>query len=275
MNKIAVLGPRGRLGSALVQMGAAPIETDLFDTEGLRELNRYPVVVNCAAVTDVDGCQNREANVQTPTYQKAVAVNCRALEGLRRVYRHRLIHISSDYVFKGDHGPYAEDAKRNPVNDYGYTKLGGEVVLETHPDMGETAVVRTTGLFGNGKDFASYAQTCWKRNEEIIASDDLRGNQTYIPHLARALMQLAQMTWPEDFFYLHIASSDICSRYEFAVMLAEQMGYPTEMAQAVKSKQIANWIAPRPTYGGLKVAKARHLGLPLYSIMQGIQEYCA
>jgi dTDP-4-dehydrorhamnose reductase len=274
MDKIGVLGSRGRLGVALLQDSrCVPIDVDITDEYVVKasHLDLYPVVINCAAITDVDGCQGD--GVTTPTYKKAVQVNCRALETVRKNFGGLLIHISSDYVFRGDAGPYTEFAKRDPINDYGFTKFGGEIVLETSPWPGNTVIVRTTGLYGTGLSFADYVIDCLSRGEKVLSSNTLFGNQTYVPHLARGLLHLAQMEFSDKINYLHLASIDIESRYMFAVRLARAFGLPIEKVCAVKSTEIANWVAPRPTLGGLDVSLAQHAGIPVYTIQEGVEQY--
>lgn len=276
MTKIAVLGPRGRLGSFLAANGAVPVEVDITCPPLLKEarLDDYDVVINCAGKTNVDDCQQREGQ-DNPTYLRALQVNSHALEYVRRAFSGRLIHISTDYVFKCDRGPYIENDKRNPVNDYGFTKLGGEVILETYPFDFETVIVRTTGLYGSERDFASFVKGKLHRAESFVAASNLQGNQTYIPHLAEALFAIAQMKYmPDVITHVHVASRNLTTRYGFACLLAERFGYPSgEYVQACRSADIPAWVAPRPTRGGLLLHRAEGMGLPLYTIEEGIDAY--
>lgn len=274
MRKIGITGQNGRVGSELVRRGCVPLNVDITDIPDLKsaKLDDCDVIINCAAVTRVDACQH-PPHIQSETYKRAVEVNTRGVEYLRKAFSGRLIHISTDYVFKCDKGPYKEDDKRDPVNDYGYTKFGGEIVLETFPWEVETVVVRTTGLFGSGSDFASYVIQSLQSGEIVIASKQLRGNHTYIPHLCDALLDLANRPYIEEFSYLHVASSDVMSRYDFAVMLANAFGLPVDNVKPCLNKEIAGWVAPRPTKGGLKVDKAKKMGSPLRSTLDGILAY--
>jgi dTDP-4-dehydrorhamnose reductase len=72
--------------------------------------------------------------------------------------------------------------------------------------------------------------------------------------------------------YLHIASKDIVTRYEFALMLASVFGFDKKRLVPVKASEL-NWLAERPKNGGLKVDLAKKYGLHLYSILDGLQEY--
>lgn len=275
--KIGVTGPKGRVGSQLVKMGCEPIDVSVTSELALKEANldQYDVIINCAAKTGVDACEKVTPN--SKYFMSAMQVNMWGVEYLRRNFNNRLIHISTDYVFDGKSGPYKETDTRNPVNDYGFTKFGGEVVLETQEQrekqpIKETIIVRTTGLYGSGNDFASHILECLKTNQQISISEELRGNHTYIPHLCEELLQLADLSLPHPISVIHLASVDVMTRYEFANQLAKAFGLPRELIIPVKNNQIEKWVAPRPTKGGLLTAKA-FLLVVVYDTDHGIKAY--
>lgn len=276
--KIGVTGPKGRVGSQLVKMGCEPIDVSITSEVALKEANldQYDVIINCAAKTNVDACEKVTPN--SKYFMSAMQVNMWGVEYLRRNFKNRLIHISTDYVFDGKSGPYKETHKRNPVNDYGFTKFGGEVVLETQEQwekqpIKETIIARTTGLYGSGNDFASHILECLKANQQIQMSDELRGNHTYIPHLCEVLLQLSDFGLPQPIFTIHVASLDLMTKYEFANKLAKEFGLPRELILPVKNDQIEKWVAPRPTKGGLQMTKALQYALYIYDIDHGIKAY--
>lgn len=276
--RVGVTGPKGRVGSQLVKMGCEPIDVSIDSESALKEANldQYDVIINCAAKTNVDACEKVTPN--SKYFMSAMQTNMWGVEYLRRNFKNRLIHISTDYVFKGDKGPYGERSQRNPVNDYGFTKLGGETVLETQEQrekqpVKETIIVRTTGLYGSGNDFASYILECLKTNQQISISEELRGNHTYIPHLCEGLLALADLHLPQSIFTIHVASINLMSKYTFANLLAKAFDLPRELIIPVKNKQIEKWVAPRPTRGGLLTARAFQFVLPVYDIAHGIQAY--
>ena len=105
------------------------------------------VVINCAAYTDVDGC---ETNVDT-----AMQVNGEGVAFLAMVSREigaKLVQVSTDYVFDGSKGsPYVEDDLPRPLSVYGESKLAGELNAAFNPDH---LIVRTQWLYGlHGKNF--------------------------------------------------------------------------------------------------------------------------
>lgn len=268
---IGVLGATGRLGSQLVSMGATPIKADVLNKE-LRLPKELDVVINCAAYTHVDDAESDEG------YKRAVAVNYRAVQTIYDACQHidaHLIHISTDYVFGGNYGPYSEDTripKENdqPINAYGLTKLAGEAVLL---DSYGATIVRTTGLYGgvSGKhDFLKHVVTVLQAGIQFSVTDTLIGNQTYIPHLAEAVLRLCGR--PSKPNLIHIASSNVMSRYEFAHLIASIFDLDDRLIRSTSSAMVPGWVAKRPERAGLATDYARSLGLPIYSVIKGVIE---
>jgi dTDP-4-dehydrorhamnose reductase len=274
--KIYVTGHRGRLGSELVRAGCAPLtwdhrEVDITDLDLLRAVvgdTQPDVIINCAAYTAVDVCERGEG------FEKALKVNSRGVANLLEAFTGRLIHISTDYVFSGTNGPYSEKQKYGDgaVNGYGFTKLGGEAVFLSERRPGDI-MIRTTGLYGNTHhDFVKLVRTTLGAGEPLYVTRSLHGNQTYIPHLAEALIHIAHR--PDEFrniTVLHVASAEVVSRYEFALKIAEVFGLDKRLLNPVSSKIIPGWIADRPMKGGLRIQKAKKLGVPIYTIRQGLE----
>lgn len=280
MRRIAITGHLGRLGSELVaHWGCVPlslnanVECDICEPDeilNLVDVIRPDVIINCAAITQVDACEDDE------TLDKAVKTNFWGVEYLAATFPKRIIHISTDYVFDGKNGPYSEKAEYDsPVNSYGWTKWLGEVAI-TNPHINGNVVVRTTGLYGRSTDHDDFVKGVWNalsNDREFLAAKDLRGNQTYIPHFAEALIYVANN--PDKFKgipILHVASDEIITRYEFALMVATVFGLDKSLVMPCSSKDILGWIAKRPIYGGLKVGLAKKLGVPIYKILDGLKE---
>jgi len=275
--KIVVTGHKGRLGSELIKAGCTPFGADITKRESIETaLNKTQpdVIINCAAFTDVDACE------EDAYYKQAFAVNTFGVNKLRDEFDGLLIHMSTDYVFNGKRGPYSEGYRKyDPVNDYGLTKIAGEAVLQTHWKK-NTVIVRTTGLYGgsSGKqDFfqllKSYLSDAPPDAVKIEITKKLKGNQTYVPHLVEALMVMADHYnrryaghYPK---IVNIASEDVISRYEFALKMAFVFDWDVNLIKPVNN--IPNWDAKRPTKGGLKTELAVKLGLPIYTISEGLE----
>ena len=151
MKKISVLGHEGKLGSELVRLGCVPLCADITEPTDLREaiaVVNPDVIINCAAVTDVDACEE----VLQPM---ANLVNSLGVANLRDAFHGRIIQISTDFVFNGRNGPYKENDIPFPISHYGSTKLDGEKYILNSFWPG--TIIRTTILYGKHgkKDFVS------------------------------------------------------------------------------------------------------------------------
>ena len=269
--RIGITGPNGRLGSQFVLMGGIPMSCDLRDEDDVAmtiAMIKPDVIINCAAFTDVDVCETEEG------WKKAVAVNMRGVDRLRRLFSGKLIHISTDYVYDGKRGPYSEkQSEYNPVNRYGSSKLGGDLALLNPEDTTkETHIVRTTGLYGatmSRDDFANLVITTLSGGQFLQVTKELMGNQTYIPHLAEAILKLAGMECSQKI--INIGSKEVMSRYDFALTIASIFALNKELLIPCKNQDIASWKAERPSKGGLKTTLATNLRLPIYTILDGLK----
>lgn len=282
---IAVTGHKGRLGSWLVQeCGCTYLSCDVTKPDEIAreiEIVSPDVVINCAAWTEVD-----EAELPG-VYDEVMAVNMRGPANVRRAMKQDslLVQMSTGFVFDGEDGPYDEEALPGPVNMYGWSKFGGEsAALIRQP----TIVVRVLDLFGpslNGKsDFVRQIRDALELGVEKELPDRLFGTPTYVPHLAEALMQIANK-WSgsgpgiyveaDDGLHIpsakpdviHIAGSLTMSRADWGKMIAESFGY--DPALIIPTSEI-KCLAPRPLRGGLNVAKAKAMGIPIYSPADGL-----
>lgn len=258
MTRIAVTGPRGRLGSELVRRGCMPITANITDYSSLRNEIEYlnpDVVINCASYTDVDGCENAP--------RKAAEVNTYGVYILCQAFSGKLIHISTDYIFDGQSGPYKEEATPNPISIYGWSKLGGELVLRDRPD---TLIVRTTVLFDQfSYNFVTSVLRRLASGEPQPAPDSLYGSPTYVPHLAESILSAIDMDLSG---IINIVGNRVMSRYRFALMISEIYGQGwTSMYPGPVTGH-----APRPLNAGLDAGKAQLLGVPIYDPLDGVRE---
>lgn len=267
---VGITGYKGRLGAQLgMYDNCVPLVLDITDKDSVvREINRIKpdVIINCASSTNVDLAETQ--------FEKSMLVNSRGVAHLRFAFSGRIIHISTDYVFDGKKGPYGTKRVANPLNAYGYTKYGGEIICKHYMPERETIIVRTTGLYGgiSGRhDYARLVLEALGANEQLYASNELCGNQTYVPHLAEALYKMVDM--PKLPSVVHVASIDIVSRYQFALMIAKEFGLDPLHIVPVSNKDIVGWVATRPSHAGLLVELAISLGLPVYHIQDGIKAY--
>ncbi|MEU2611323.1 dTDP-4-dehydrorhamnose reductase [Micromonospora sp. NPDC007271] len=198
MTRLLITGAGGMLGRDLVAVlrargdrsvtATTRDDLDITDPAAVRAaVAGHDVVINTAAWTDVDGAEAQE--------KAATAVNGEAvahLAGACAVTGARMIHVSTDYVFRGDATePYPEDAPTSPVNAYGRSKLAGELaVTELLPDAGY--IVRTAWLYGeHGPNFVATMLRLAEERERLDVVDDQRGQPTWSYRLAEQLVALA------------------------------------------------------------------------------------
>lgn len=267
--KIAVTGYKGRLGGDLVRAGCTPLDCDITKPKSIQYALRKvkpDIVINCAAFTDVDACEDIK------TYnEKALSINYFGPNTLRDEFDGWLIHISTDFIFNS-RGKHREDSvKFNPVNNYGLSKGGAEFALNSHPKK-NTTIVRTTGLYGSETrpiDFVGYILGALENNDEVRVARDFVGNNTYVPHLVGALSWLCNQE-EAKWRIIHLASKDILSKYDFAIKIANVFGYDPKQIVPVKQWEIEKFVAARPKKGGLDVRLAERNGAPIFTTLEGL-----
>lgn len=237
--KIAVTGPDGQLGSELVKQGAIPLRGRLMSEEMTANIEaiKPDTIINCAAMTDVDGCEKEPL--------MAAATNAAGVEYLSRVFSGYLIQISTDYVFDGQNGPYGVRDAPNPIGIYGWSKLGGELVARRH--RGPSLIIRATILFsGTNNNFVAKVVQQLRRACKInISNPDLAGSPTYVPTLAAEILRIVQAKYTD---VGHIAGSPCISRLEFARQIARTFDYDPAVIMPNHNSIDG---APRPQRAGL------------------------
>lgn len=222
------------------------------------------VIINCAAMTNVDACEKER--------ETAWKINVGGLEHLAEAaqrYRSKIVHISSDYVFDGMHGPYSEGDRPEPINYYGKTKLASENVLRTSELP--WVVIRTMVLYGYAEgvrpNFPLWVVEQLTRGGTLKIVDDQLGNPTLVDDLAFGIMKTVEL---EKQGIYHIAGRDIISRYEFARTVARVFGLSPEAITPTKTADIAQ-LAARPLRSGLVTLKAEvELGIRPATAEEGL-----
>lgn len=261
MGKIAVTGPHGRLGSELVNRGCIPIEANVTDFYALNQniLDIQPdVVIHCAAKTNVDACETQA--------MEAMKVNAGGVYGLAQVYQGKIIYISTDYIFDGEAGPYAEDSKPNPISIYGWSKLGGEIALRNRNNP-QDLIIRTTVLFDkHSSNFVTRIIDRLRAGEAVTVPGLLHGSPTYIPHLADGILAAI-----EDNIcgVLNIAGDMVITRFQLAWHIGKLLG--VDVSRLVSAGEVIG-RAPRPVNAGLTIYKALMLGIPIFSPYEGVKD---
>jgi dTDP-4-dehydrorhamnose reductase len=220
------------------------------DVKSLVTSYRPDVILNAAAMTNVDACERER--------EQAWKMNVSAVENLVEVCRRidaKLIHVSTDYVFDGRTGNYSEGDRVNPLNYYGKTKLAGENVILSGGI--EFAVLRTIVVYGTGvnvrNNFALWVINNLNEGKPIRCAEDQISNPTYVADLAIAMKSCADSD--ANGLY-HIAGAEPVSRYDFALRAAEIFGYDASLISKVQSSDLQQ-LAQRPLHTSFNISKAK------------------
>jgi dTDP-4-dehydrorhamnose reductase len=227
--------------------------TDFEQTEAVLAEIAPDAVVHCAAWTDVDGAEEREAlALQVNRDASANVAAAAAAVGAR------IVAVSTDYVFDGTltGRPYVESDPTAPIGAYGRTKRAGEEAVMGHnPDH---AIARTAWLFGaGGKSFPDTMLKLAADRDAVAVVTDQVGSPTWTGHLSPALLDLAASDATGVF---HTAGGGRCSWHELTVELYRVAG----VACTVNETTAAEFRrpAPRPAWSVLATERDETPRLP-------------
>ena len=239
--------PTGVLGAEIL-----PVDIDTLDISNMDAVSKYvsankpDVIINCAAMTNVDGCET--------AYDIAFKVNALGVKNLAVCAEKigaKLVHVSTDYVFAGNGTrPYCEWDKVDPQSVYGASKALGEKYALSF--CKRSFVVRTSWLYGYiGKNFVKTVRRVIKANGGIGVVCDQRGNPTNANDLAHHLLKLAIT---EEYGIYHCTGEGECSWYDFAVKIAEYSGLGDTVTPCTTEEYNAKFNVPtkRPEYSSLR-----------------------
>jgi dTDP-4-dehydrorhamnose reductase len=240
---MAELGRRG-----LDAVGADVAEVDVTDAGRLRAIltrEAPDVVINCAAFTRVDECEDRRDFCFDVNAAGAGNVAAEAAEVGARV-----IHISTDYVFDGRaREPYGEDAETAPLSVYGESKLEGERLVAAA--AADHLIVRTASLFGlGGVSFVSKILTRAKNGEPLRVVEDQRCSPTYAGSLAEALVALLNVEYRG---VVHVVNGGSATWFEVAREILTLTGNDVPLEPTATSD--LDLPAARPAYSVLDISR--------------------
>lgn len=276
--RIAVLGPRGHLGSAIVRELTPHHEVvpfgrerlDITDTSAVIEAmqgSRPHAIINCASFNDVDAAEERPVEV--------LEVNAFAVRAVARAAAAidaTLVHYSTDFVFDGDATqPYTETDQPNPRSVYATSKLLGEWFANDAP---RAYVLRVESLFGppGARTLTASAErifTTLRSGGEARVFEDRTVSPTFVVDAARATRRLLESV-PEPGLY-HCVNSGRCTWVEFAGELARQLGIEPRLVP-IRLDQL-KLRAERPKYCALSNEKLRSAGIEMPTWQDAVARY--
>lgn len=180
-------------------------------------------IINCASYNSVD-----VAEIYPLDAYRVNSIGVANLALASHEVNAFLIHYSTDYVFDGKKDyPYIEGDEVNPLNEYGRSKLIGELILQQITD--KYLIFRTSWVYGYGTQNFLYKLTKWAQSQEYlkIACDEFS-----VPTSTRTIAEVTLRAIEEDLTGLyHLVNSGFASRYEWA-------------REYLKLKQIEKFVRP-------------------------------
>lgn len=269
MITILITGSKGQLGKEIEELSPSfsefrflftdVEELDISSREKIQnfiEEKQVNFIVNCAAYTNVDQAEEHPNLAQQ--------INSSAVKNIASIaFENNIIpiHISTDYVFSGDHStPYSEDQEVNPIGIYGKTKLEGEEYLRQI--CPKHIIIRTSWLYSpHGKNFLKTMLSLGKVKNELGVVVDQIGTPTYAFDLAKSILKIIQHITVRknftDFGTFHFSNEGVCSWYDFATEIQIAANSKCKI-NAIESKDFQS-LAKRPHYSVLNKSKIKHI----------------
>ena len=268
MKKVLLIGADGMLGGELkerleknYEVTGTTIQTlDICDKAAVEakvnEVNPY-FIINCAAYTNVDGCETNEG--------LAKAVNGTAVKNIAEAAKNvdaTFVHISTDYVFDGKlpvEESYTEDMITNPVSAYGRTKLLGE---ENAAKADKYYILRTAWLYGlGGKNFVKTMLRLSKERDEVTVVNDQHGSPTTTTTLCEIIEKIMEKE-PEYGVY-HSTNEGFTTWCDFTKKIFEFANITTPV-RGITSKEYKDMFpmsSDRPTNSQLSKEKLHSIDI--------------
>jgi dTDP-4-dehydrorhamnose reductase len=239
---------------------------DITDAEVVQktfERDKPELVINCAAWTDVDGCESdvAKAYAANATGPEILALNARRIGA-------GFVTISTDYVFDGTKdGFYTQRDDPNPLGVYAKAKLEGE--LRVRNIFARSIIVRSGWIFGpGGRNFLSKVPDLLQSGASLKAIADSFGTPTYSRDLAARLRELGERDLPG--IYHVVNSGDGTSYTDFVYAFPEAEGKKIEIVKMDDLKR----PAPRPRNSRLRCLLSEAIRLkPLPLWLDAIKDF--
>lgn len=247
--------------------------TNIEDVKSVFSTYMPDVIINTAAMTNVDACESDKVGallLNTTSVQFQVSV----LEELKKEnpgYNPHFIHLSTDFIFDGTHGPLDENEKPNPLSYYAETKLDAEKIVQS--SSLEWAIARTVLVYGIVDNMSRSNIVLWvKQNLEqgktINVVDDQFRTPTLAEDLADGCILIAEKRATGIY---NISGKDFLSILEIAHLVADYYKLDKSLIKPSKSEDIKQ-PAKRPPITGFIINKAkRDLGYNPHSFTEGIK----
>jgi dTDP-4-dehydrorhamnose reductase len=258
-----------------VQSGYTYAEMNIGDRDSvfsIFEKHMPQVVINTAAMTNVDACETarEEAELLNATAVSLMTEALTVLQHAHAEYRCHFIHLSTDFIFDGEDGPYDETAMPNPLSHYAATKLRGEV-FAMQKEV-KWSILRTIIVYGIADDMSRSNLVLWakgalEKGQKINVVDDQFRSPTLAEDLAEGCLLCAEKGAAGIF---NISGEKTYSILELVHKIADYWKLDKSLVNPVSSATI-NQPAKRPPRTGFIIDKAKSvLGYTPHSFEEGL-----
>lgn len=239
--------------------------TSSVEVNSLFENVRPDVVINTAAMTQVDDCElnPKECWKQNVTTVKHLVYACEKIDAF-------FVHLSTDFIFDGASGPYKEDDEPNPLSKYAESKLESEKIVQS--SQTKWAIVRTMLVYGIAHDMSRSNIILWvKKNLEEKKPIKVVNDQWRMPTLAEDLAVGCILVADKNAQGVyHISGKDMLTPYDIAIKTAEFFQLDKSLIEEVDGS-IFSQPAKRPARTGFVLDKAfRNLNYNPHTFEEGI-----
>jgi dTDP-4-dehydrorhamnose reductase len=268
MGQVLVIGANGQLGREIKKMRNRCRQIYTFtdveelDASDLNALQSYlasnpaDFIINCAAYTDVERAESEPEEAMKLNRDIVINIkNC--LEEFRSV---RIIHISTDYVYRGDQPrPVREDDPTGPLGVYAKTKLEGENALRGHP---RALIIRTSWLYSVfGKNFVKNMINRMDQKSDLRVVYDQVGTPTYAEDLAKAIMQIISDVESDMIQFVpgifNYSNSGVCSWFDLTMEICRLIGCRAKVVP-MESHELQGAVK-RPAYTVLNKSRIQEV----------------
>ncbi len=291
MKKVLITGSNGLLGQKLINLYTTRDDVELIATS--RGENRHPIkegytyesmdvtdeedvlhiikkyrpstIIHTAAMTNVDTCEEDKMGAETMNVDAVLYI----VNAANKVDAH-LIHLSTDFIFNGEAGPYAEDAEADPLSYYGETKLAAENIIKNQSK--KWSIARTILVYGIVHDMSRSNIVLWakgalEKGQPINVVNDQVRSPTLAEDLAMGC-RLIEQKEAEGIF--NISGKDQMNIVEIVERVADYFKLDKSIITQVSSDTL-NQTAKRPPITGFDLTKSREvLGYDPHSFEEGI-----
>ena len=214
---------------------------DRINLKGLISLYNPDILINLAALTNVDFCEKNS--------KIAKEINTNGVKNICDTFKGKIIQLSTDYVFNGKNGPYVEEDEVSPISVYGKTKLEAENIVSSHNS--DNLILRGNVLYDNcissRASFLNWVVQSLREKTSIDVVDDQINNPTWAQSMAKVIGLCIKK---EISGLYHWGDAEFVSRYKFAKMIAKHYNLETELIKSKSTEELGQ-VAPRPLKSGL------------------------